>query len=242
MPGARFSRSPCISALWLVQPDKVETLLAERSLTDGGLIPRLLICHTRAQPRPIVEGTTGIPLSVRETYRKMIRGLLETYRLSSEARTIVPSPEAVVALNAHYNGIVERRCGDLRDVTTFAARWNEQAWRIAVCLHAGRWGSRAHEQTLEIETAKDAIELADRFAAQQLEILNTGRTNQRLKRVHQLQLILANYGGQQSLRELARRHGFSHAEAKHLATEFPDLLTYEKKETAADPAKSCPRR
>ena len=131
-----FLESPCISALWLVQPDKVETLLAKRSLTDGGLIPRLLICHTRAQPRPIVEGATGIPLSVRETYRKMIRGLLETYRLSSEARTIVPSPEAVVTLNAHYNGIVERRCGDLRDVTTFAARWNEQAWRIAVCLHA----------------------------------------------------------------------------------------------------------
>ena len=231
-----FLESPCISALWLVQPDKVETLLAERSLTDGGLIPRLLICHTRAQPRPIVEDATGIPLSVRETYHKMIRGLLETYRLSSEARTIVPSPKAVVALNAHYNGIVERRCGDLRDVTTFAARWNEQAWRIAVCLHAGRWGSRAHEQTLEIETAKDAIELADRFAAQQLEILNTGRTNQRLKRVHQLQLILANYGGQQSLRELARRHGFSHAEAKHLATEFPDLLTYEKKETGGRPS------
>src|SRR5206468_12666971 len=52
---------PCLSALWLVQPDKIETLLAERSLTDGGMIPRLLMCHTRAQPRPIVEGGTGIP-------------------------------------------------------------------------------------------------------------------------------------------------------------------------------------
>ena len=52
---------PCLTALWLVQPDKIETLLAERSLTDGGMIPRILICHTRAQPRPIVDGAEGIP-------------------------------------------------------------------------------------------------------------------------------------------------------------------------------------
>ena len=40
---------PCLSALWLTQPDKLDTILAERSLTDGGLIPRLLICHTNCQ-------------------------------------------------------------------------------------------------------------------------------------------------------------------------------------------------
>ena len=211
------------------------TMSATKLLMNG------FIRKVPGKPRLIVEGATGIPLSVRERYRQTIRGLLETYRLSSEARTIVPSREAIAALNTHHNGIVERRCGDLRDVTTFAARWNEQAWRIAACLHAGYWGSKGHEQTLEIKTAKDAIELADWFAAQQLEILNTGRMNQRLKRAHELQLILANYGRQQTLRELARRHGFSHEEAKHLATEFPDLLTYEKKETGGRPTEILSR-
>ena len=33
---------PCAAALWLTQPDKLETLLGKTELTDGGLIPRLL--------------------------------------------------------------------------------------------------------------------------------------------------------------------------------------------------------
>jgi hypothetical protein len=82
-------------------------------------------------------------------------------------------------LNAHHNEIVKRRRTDLRDVTIYAARWNEQAWRIAVCLHAGLHGAHAHAHTLELDTAKRAIELADWFAAQQLEILSATREKAR---------------------------------------------------------------
>jgi hypothetical protein len=51
---------PCAAALWFTQPDKLETLLGKTELTDGGLIPRLLPCHTRAMPVPIVDGAEGI--------------------------------------------------------------------------------------------------------------------------------------------------------------------------------------
>ena len=172
-------KAPCLSALWLVQPDKVETLLSEQSLTDGGLIPRLLICHTNAEARPILEGATGIPADVRDAYGRRIRDLLEVSRLAGEARTIQPSPEALAAMNAHFNGIVARRHSDLRDVTTFAARWNEQAWRLAVCIHAGTWGRQAHDHALELDTAEAAIELAEWFAGQQLAILSKGRDAKR---------------------------------------------------------------
>ena len=167
--------SPCLAALWLTQPDKVETLLTERSLTDGGLIPRLLLCHTHCQPRPVMEDVRPIPPSVAAAYRAMIRGLLESYRLAEAAQTIQPESEALQAMNAHFNRIVSRRLADLRDVTTYAARWNEQAWRIAVCLHAGRYGPQAHGETLKLDTAEAALALADWFAAQQLEILAAGR-------------------------------------------------------------------
>jgi hypothetical protein len=188
--------APCLSALWLVQPDKVETLLAERSLTDGGLIPRLLICHTNAEPRPIIEGVAGIPADVRENYGRLIRELLETYRLASEARIIDPSPEAMAAMNAHFNAIVERRRRELRDVTTFAARWNEQAWRIAVCLHAGTNGDWAHEFPLSLATAQAAIKIADWFAQRQLEILAAGRYKaRREKRDEVFSLLTASPGG-----------------------------------------------
>jgi hypothetical protein len=84
-------------------------------------------------------------------------------------------------MNVHYNRIVKRRRSDLRDVTIYAARWNEQAWRIAVVLHAATHGAHAHEYKLELDTAKRAIELADWFAGQQLEILSATREKARRK-------------------------------------------------------------
>ena len=168
-------REPCLAALWLTQPDKVETLLGERSLADGGLIPRLLICHTRAEARPITEDDSGIPAAVAGGYSEMIRDLLTTFRLAKEAKTIEPEPAARRAMNDYFNRIVERRRSDLKDVSTYAARWGEQAWRIAVVIHAGLHGKTAGEHRLQLETAERAIELAEWFAGQQLEILSKGR-------------------------------------------------------------------
>ncbi len=208
-------RAPCLAALWLVQPDKVETLLAERSLTDGGLIPRFLICHTNAQPRPMTEDAAGIPADVAEAYRRTICTLLETYRLASEARTIHPSPEAAEAMKTHFNGIVEQRLNGLRDVTTFAARWNEQAWRLSVCLHAGLWGDAAHEQRLELETAEHAIELADWFAGQQLEILSAGRHAARRKIRDEVLALLADNPKGIRASDIYRARIVSNADAAH---------------------------
>jgi hypothetical protein len=231
-------QSPCLAALWLTQPDKLESLLAERSLSDGGLIPRILACHTHCEAREIIENAPAITTNISTACADLICSLLETYRLASEPFLIHPTTEAMRAMNAHHNAIVARRRGDLRDMTSFAARWNEQAWRIAVCIHAGLNGSQGHERQLELATAQCAIELADWFAAQQLEILNTGRMERRLCRLRDVQSILADYGGTQTLRELARRHGITQAEAKQLAADFPDLLTYAKKNTRGRPSET----
>jgi hypothetical protein len=171
--------SPCLTALWLTQPDKLDSLLAERSLSDGGLIPRILCCHTHCEAREIAQEGPEIPTNLENAYQDLIRSLLETYRLADEPFTIEPTSEALEAMIAHYNAIVKRRRTDLRDVTIYAARWNEQAWRIAVVLHAGLQGADAHEHKLEIDTANRAIELTDWFAAQQLEILSASREKAR---------------------------------------------------------------
>lgn len=185
-------KSPCLAALWLTQPDKLETLLGKKELTDGGLIPRLLVCHTNAEALEIVEGATGIPAEVSAAYRRTIRDLLKAYRLADEPRTIQPSPEVLALLNEHFNAIVARRRGELRDVTSYAARWNEQAWRLAVCLHAGEWGAQSHGQALEVETAARAIELANWFSTQQLEILSGGRQAGRRQLRDAVLLLLAD--------------------------------------------------
>ena len=187
---------PCLAALWLVQPDKVETLLGKSELTDGGLIPRLLVCHTRAMPRPIVDGAVGIPANTVEAWAALVKMLIQTFRMAGELFTIEPAPDARQMMNEHHNRIVERRLDDLRDVTTFAARWNEQAWRIAVCLHAGIHGEDAGGRMLTADTAASAIALADWFAGEQLRILARGRhAARRAKRDEVLELLADNPKG-----------------------------------------------
>ena len=182
--------SPCLAALWLTQPDKLQALLAQHSLSDGGLIPRILACHTHCEAREIVKDAPAIPASVERNYADLIRSLLETYRLAEGPFTIGPAPEALEAMNAHHNAIVKRRQTDLHDVNIYAARWNEQAWRIAVLLHAAQHGAQAHDYRLKLDTAKRAIELAYWFAWQQLEILSGSRQKaQREKRDQVLSLL-----------------------------------------------------
>jgi hypothetical protein len=176
--------------LWLTQPDKLDSLLAERSLSDGGLIPRILCCHTHCEAREIAQDAPEISAATEKVYADLIRSLIETYRLADEPFTIQPAAEALDAMNAHYNAIVRRRRADLRDVTIYAARWNEQAWRIAVCLHAGLHGSHAHEHMLELDTTKRAIELANWFAMQQLEILSGSREKARRQIWDEVQSLL----------------------------------------------------
>jgi len=187
---------PCLSALWLVQPDKIETLLGKSELTDGGMIPRLLVCHTRAMPVPIVDGAEGIPTDTVIAWAALVGSLLKTFRNAVEPFTIEPTPEARRMMHEHHNQIVARRLADLRDVTTYAARWNEQAWRIAVCLHAGLHGEHAGERTLTADTAASAIALADWFAGEQLRILEGGRhAARRAKRDEVLALLADNPKG-----------------------------------------------
>src|SRR5262249_2776431 len=139
----------------------------------------VLCCHTRCEAREIVKDAPEIPASVEKDYSDLVRSLIETYRFADEPLKIEPESEALDAMTAHHNAIVKRRRTDLRDVTIYGARWNEQAWRIAVVLHGAQYGAQAHDYRLEIDTANRAIEIADWFAAQQLEILSASRAKAR---------------------------------------------------------------
>jgi len=207
--------NPCLTALWLTQPDKVETLLGKRSLTDGGLIPRFLICHTRAQPRPIVDGAVGIQSATAGAWEGLIQRLIPTFRLAPEPAIIEPTPEALSRMNAHFNAIVERRLGDLKDVSTYAARWGEQAWRIAVCIHAGLHGDQAGNQPLHLETAEHAIALADWFAGEQLRILERGRIDARRKTQDEVLALLVDKPGGITARDVQRQRIVPLADEAH---------------------------
>jgi hypothetical protein len=134
----------------------------------------------------------NIPAATAEAWDKLVRMLIQTFRMADKPITIEPVPEARHMMKEHYNQIVERRNGELRDVASYAARWNEQAWRIAVCLHAGLHGENAGGLKLAADTAASAIALEDWFANQQLSILARGRYAARRAKLDEVLALLAD--------------------------------------------------
>jgi hypothetical protein len=135
----------------------------------------------------------------------MLQGkLIQIFRKAGEPFTIEPTPEARQMMKEHHNQIVERRNGELRDVTTYAARWNEQAWRIAVVLHAALHGKNAGGRMLAAGTAASAIALADWFAGEQLHILARGRLAARRTKLDEVLALLVDAPRGITARDLQR--------------------------------------
>lgn len=168
-------RRPCLGLLWFGQPDLVASMLGEDSLSASGFLPRNLICHSHAAPQRIEGEPEPIAARVLADWSTLVTDLLAAYRQPGVCHILQPTPEARLCFVNYHNSLVERRKVELRDVTGFAARWCENAWRLAVVFHAGLHGPDAHNHPLAAETAANAVRVVEWFAAQQLDILARSR-------------------------------------------------------------------
>jgi hypothetical protein len=166
---------PCLALCWFVQPDLLATMLDEQSLSVSGFLPRLLVCHTNAVPRRIEGEAQILSESVRGEWTQLVGDLLATFHAANKPHSITPTPAAVAVFTDFHNDIVDRRAGDLADVGAFAARYAENAWRLAVVLHAAQWAGDAGSESLTAETASNAVRVVGWFAMSQLDILAKGR-------------------------------------------------------------------
>lgn len=177
--GAHSVPEPCIEGLWLTQPDKLERLLAERTVHESGLLPRILPFTVNCPPLRVSIETTGVDDSTSEQYEALITSLLRAFRMRPDGQVIDADRDARQALIDYHNETAKRREVELGDVTSFAARWGEYAWRLALVIHAARLGVDAAQYPLSFKDAQAGIALMRWFGNQQLEILQKGRTAKR---------------------------------------------------------------
>lgn len=175
--GSQETPEACITGLWLTQPDKIERLVGERALSEGGLLPRLLTMLIHCQPFRVSMEERGIGESTRAGYDSIITELFQAFRNQSKVFTLDADTDARQALVDYHNALADRRehGNDLSDVTSFAARWGEYAWRVSLICHAVRHGEDAGDCTLCLEDAQAAIAITEWAASQQLEVLRVGR-------------------------------------------------------------------
>jgi hypothetical protein len=139
-------------------------------------------------------------------------------------RTVEPSTEAADHMISHFNRLTDKQNAELHDVARFAARWTENAWRIALVFHAVEHGTNAHNAPLSLDTAKAATKIIDWFAAGQLQILKRGRQEAADSGVKRLYEVVKGKGGKLSKGALKNNHGLEEAEIRQLVASSNDSL------------------
>jgi hypothetical protein len=226
-------KSPHLTVCWLTQPDKLQQLFSVRRFTDGGFMPRFLAFHTGCQPQERLKNIEAISSGVELEYEKLIRSLAEKF-LSSDTTDITSlSKEAQETYRNYYNQIVRKRChgGELSDVNSYAARWEENALRLGLVLHAAEHGKIAASKMITNQTAEQSIELIHWFSKQQLLLLETNREDEvQAKEEKVIKLIESNYPKIKATDLARKRITPNAAAARLLLSQMVDKGILEKEE------------
>lgn len=219
--------APRLAVCWLVQPDAAKTLVGDSRMTESGLLPRFLVCDVKAEPEDEPEDFQEVDDGVVQRWGNMIRDLLEKFRDGEGAPAeIVMTPE-VNGIMREFSNDCKRRIrtgGDLRDIDSYVSRWAENAIRLSLCLHVGEFGLAAVSTPIGIKQVAAAIGLVKWFAKEQIAFLSVSRTERLEKRLSRLVEILLKAGGCETLRNLAKSHGFEKDEIRLLEKRYPGAV------------------
>lgn len=215
---------PCLSLLWLVQPDLLDQLLTTDAMIDSGLLARTLLFEVNsAHPGP----TTGPPMNqaIASIWGTFVNCIAVSVYHQYPPKVYDCQPDVVELMTLFHSCLRERMKpeGDLADVYSFAARWVEQTWRIMLVIHVAKMQGQLPR--VSIETAQEAIQIMDWFATQQLLLLTSRREKKRDERFEALVEVLRCKPKQCcTLRDLRRRHRFQEAEVRGIVQRHPDIL------------------
>lgn len=223
---------PCLSVCWLCQPHRLTKFLSNERLLGDGLLARFLVAHSQASMERMHENDGSIPVAVSDAYGALIVELFELYGRNAKDRWVVEvSAEAQEVLREHHNQCVERWKADDGSMRSCIARWTEQAWKIALVLHATIHGADSHNKMVDQDTAQRAVAVQQWFARQQMRILSGGVAKSGTTRLGKLfELLRDSPDNEMTLRNLQNSHGFSDAEVRSLVESAPRLLHLQKRQ------------
>lgn len=191
---------PCMSILWMTQPDKIPLIFDDEGLMKGGLAPRFITLHESAEIQEISWDTKAIDEGILDRFTSLWNQLFDAYRLGGscdlaegededdaadmpwkskfEYAKVKTDREVGQVMMDHYNATVKQRNSELQDIQQFPARWTENAWRLALVFHAAKYGDESHETSINMETCKSALAVMDWFSKAQMQLLNRGNNRE----------------------------------------------------------------
>lgn len=217
---------PCVTALWLTQPHRLEALFRNQALVSDGFLGRLLVAHSSAGMQKVGGGNQRIRLTTQGAYEGLISALLDSYytRFFSGTLEVAVAPECREALVAFQHEITGKwhscQSSSMQDLLVRAP---ELAWKLTLVLHAADLGGEAHRTPPMLQTALHAIHLVRWFNQQGLSMLSPSECfDPRFRQL--LQKLQNRSEGEISVRDLKTRHRFTQAEIDDFLARFPDHI------------------
>jgi len=217
---------PCVTMLLLVQPDLLHKASSNERLLVGGFLARCLAADSKMELQYEDEKTLPeVDSQIMSTWNQYIRSLIKTFRFAEDPCWISVGEGVREFSQKFYNETVDQIRDSLWDIASFATRWVERAWEIALNLHVGHYGDECYREALSSKTFSDAIRIVRFFADRQLEVLQRPRIKALDEQRDRLQEVYAKNGEKPiTLRDLHRRHGLDQEQVFSTVKNYPDVF------------------
>jgi uncharacterized protein DUF3987 len=205
--------NPLISLLLIAQPDIFKKAFRNERLLVGGFLCRCLTADSKMVLQYEEENVKLVDKVIKGAWNNHIRSIVGAYR-NAEQPVRLSAARGIRKLSREYkNEIITEVRGTLYDVASFAIRWVERAWEIAINYHAGTYGAESHRHPLSEETFEKAIQVSKCFAQHQLAHLREPRIQALYNMNDRLVEIFKRHKNKPiKLRDLIRNHGLSKTE------------------------------
>jgi hypothetical protein len=150
--------------------------------------------------------------------------MLDHVRTAPAPNIVRADPAAQAILDAFAEESADGRETDGRwaTVKSFAARLAENAWRIALTLHAIQRGPDCSGIPISAGTATAAVSLTRWFFTETLELLKPAQAKRRQSRMERLlEIFKMKQASQLALSLLREHHGYGEHELLELSAAFP---------------------
>lgn len=216
---------PCGGLCLLGTPPVLRKLWADDQFRTGGLLPRICPVFSRSLPA-FDDGTLRtIKPDMATAWGGLLRELFAKYHEALEPFFIRCSHDADEVFRAAKNDFVSRcQTGRMPEgFQSFNSRECEQAIRLAINLHAVKWGAKADRVELDAETAKAGVRLARWFLNEHRMALDDTLRAEKLALADKLTTkikVIEAAGKDATMRELKRLH-MEEGEVNRMVDTFP---------------------
>jgi hypothetical protein len=153
----------CLNLILLCQPDFVADLFSKGAVS--GLLGRFFVCDYLGDLRSRNPKAPPINSKTQHCYNRQLAALVRGIRMREEPLYVGSTDEANRVLWSYGDANIRHANQSAVRINELVPRREEKAARLALNLHAAKWGTDADKHRLSPETAEKAIQLARWFAS-----------------------------------------------------------------------------